>query len=57
MDIENGVVIFQDYLKRIVTAARREAGNCFAGQEMQWEDVTAYTLGLRPWPAGTIFRE
>jgi hypothetical protein len=36
MAIENGAVIFEDYLKRIVTAARRETGNHFAGWEMGW---------------------
>jgi hypothetical protein len=36
MDIENGAVIFRDYLKRIVTAARCETGNHFACWEMGW---------------------
>jgi hypothetical protein len=37
MDIENRIVIFQDYLKRIVTMAAAATGELFAKQQTQHE--------------------
>jgi hypothetical protein len=47
MDIENGVVIFDDYLKRIVTAARPRNREPIRRLRNEWEDGS----GVRAWLA------